>query len=109
MFFWISQTVTDVPMQIDLASYGGIALAVVALIGAFKKLFKAWVDGKEPMLAFVLTMVLGVTAKLAGMFAGADVKAWASHVVALILTAAAAGVVHDKIVEPVLQGKDAKK
>jgi len=94
--------------QVDLASYGGIAMAVVMLIGAAKKLFKAWIDGKEPMLGLVLTAVIGVVAKLGGAFGANDVKSWLSHVVILVITAAGAGLVHDKIVN-VMADKSEKK
>lgn len=94
--------------QIDLATYGGISFAVVALVGASKKLFKSWVDGKEPMLALVLTLALGISAKLFGVFSGPnDAKTWLAHVVALFLAAAGAGVIHDKVTN-VFAGKEDK-
>lgn len=95
--------------SVDLASYGGIALAVVALIGASKRLFKTWVKGKEPILALAFSLALGVAAKLTGLFPGEPTAAeWLKHIVLLVLTAAGSGLVHDKIVNPVLMDKDKK-
>jgi hypothetical protein len=91
---------------VDLGTYAGIALAVVGLVGAAKKLFKAWVDGKEPMLALCLTLVIGVTAKIGGMFGVNDVKSWLLHVIVLVLTATASGNAHDFLVNKVLKNKD---
>lgn len=89
----------------DLGTYGGIIFIVVALIGAVKKLFRAWIDGKEPLLALTFTLSIGIAAKAAGMFGAHDVKTWLLHIVALIMAAAGAGLVHDKIVDPVLANK----
>lgn len=90
---------------VDLATYAGISFAVVAVIGAGKRLFKEWVSGKEPMMALVVTMILGILAKVGGLFPGTDLKSWVVHVVLLLVTAGGAGVMHDKITN-VFAGKD---
>lgn len=95
---------------IDLASYGGISMAVVAVVGAVKKLFPTWTNGKEPMLAVAFSYALGIVAKLTGVMAeGKDLKSWAAHLVLLLLVAAGAGVLHDQVLNKVIKGEEELK
>ncbi|MGE5664696.1 MAG: hypothetical protein ACM31I_10235 [Deltaproteobacteria bacterium] len=88
----------------DVTTYTGIAAIVIALIGGAKKMFKTWVDGKEPHLGLAITMILGIVAKLA--VAGAfDKVNWVNHVVALLITAAGAKIGHDYFVNQIIAGK----
>jgi hypothetical protein len=96
----------DVGAQFDLTTYTGIAAVVIALIGGAKKLFKTWVDGKEPHLGLGITMILGIAAKLTvtGAF---DKVTWMNHIVALLITAAGAKIGHDYFVNQIIAGKPA--
>jgi hypothetical protein len=83
-----------------LASYGGIALLVVALVAGAKRLWKTWVDGKEPALGVIFTYALGVIAKIAlpEVYGGTDAKAWSLHLVVLLFVAIGAKGVHDGVI-----------
>lgn len=100
---WASQekTVTSDSLQLtgDLKSYGGIMLLVTGLIGFIKSMWRAWVDGKEPIIALGLTIAMGVAAKLLGNFQNVD---WVGHSIALLLSAGGAGLFHDKISSPII-------
>jgi hypothetical protein len=90
--------------QFDVTSYTGIAAVVIAVIGLLKKMFKSWVDGKEPHLGLGITLLVGIVSKLtvAGAFANAN---WVNHVVALLITAAGAKIGHDYFVNQIIAGK----
>lgn len=92
--------------QFDVTSYAGIVAAVIALVGGLKKMFKSWVDGKEPHLGLGLTMIIGIAAKLtvAGSFVGVS---WVNHVVALLIAAAGAKLGHDYFVNQIVADKPA--
>lgn len=88
----------------DLASFGGLILIIPMLLGALKKLFKTWIEGKEPMFCVVLTYVVGLTAKFTIPMAFGGVG-WLTLMVGLLLSAVASMTVHDKIVNQVLSSK----
>lgn len=90
--------------QWNLVSYPGLAFTVVALIGAVKKLWRPWVDGKEPMLAVVLSYVLGISSKLTVPKAFEGVH-WVLFLISLIFVAVMAMSLHDRVVNPILAGK----
>lgn len=90
--------------QWDLVSYPGLIVAVVAIVGGLKKLYRSWVDGKEPLLALMFSFVLGVGAKLTIPKAFEGVH-WLVFLVTLFFVAIAAGSVHDRIVNPILANK----
>jgi len=85
---------------IALASYGGVAGLVVLLVSGIKKMWKAWIDGKEPVVALVLTYVLGGAAKfvLPGVYGGNDVKSWVLHLIVLLIVAVGAKGIHDGVI-----------
>lgn len=89
-----------------LASYGGIALLVVALVAGAKRLWKTWVDGKEPALGVVFTYTLGVVAKivLPDVYGGADARSWSLHLVVLLFVAIGAKGVHDGVINAFTKG-----
>jgi len=99
----------DKQMLEALASYGGLSLLVVGLVGGLKHLWKAWVAGKEPVLALILTLVIGILAKVGGLYGGPGgenaVLAWLVHVLLLVGTALGAGIAHDKLINPIFKGK----
>jgi hypothetical protein len=90
----------------SLATYAGLAALTTMLIGAGKKLFGDKIKGKEPLLAIGIPILLGVATKLASIsFGDTD---WVSHIVALALAGLGSGIIHDKIVNPLMKGTDPK-
>jgi hypothetical protein len=90
----------------SLATYAGLAALTTMLIGAGKKLFGEKLKGKEPLLAIGIPILLGVASKLAHIsFGSTD---WVSHIVALALAGLGAGVIHDKVVNPLIKGTNPK-
>ena len=81
-----------------------ISTLTVMLVGALKKAFPKWVGGKEELLSIVLPVIGVLIAKLAGAFHGAD---WLDAMMAAIGSGLVAGVAHDKIVNPLMAGKNA--
>lgn len=92
--------------NLDLGTYAGISVIVVALVGAIKKMFPAWTDKKEPLLALILALALGMGAKFLPGVGSFEKVHWLVHGLNLIFTALGAGLLHDKIVNPLLRGKD---
>ena len=90
--------------QFDVTTYTGIAALVIAVIGLVKKMFKAWVDGKEPHLGLALSFAFGIIAKIAvpGAF---DKVNWLNHLVSLLVVAAGAKIGHDYFVNQIMAGK----
>lgn len=91
----------------DLGTYAGIAALTTLLIGAIKKFWSDWTKGKEPFLAIGIPVLLGVIGKLVS--AGFGDVTWANHVVALVLAGIGSGLIHDKVVNPLVKGKEAPK
>lgn len=90
--------------QWDLVTYTGLMAAVVTVIGALKKLFPAWIDGKEPVLSLVFSYVLGISTKL--FMPGAYVKVhWIVFLVSLLVVAAGAKWGHDVLLNQVIKNK----
>lgn len=89
----------------DFASFGGLILIVPMVVGALKKLFPSWIVGKEPMVAVVVTYVVGVAAKLTipGAFGGVG---WLGLMIGLLLSSVASMTVHDQLVNKVIKGKE---
>ena len=48
----------------NLASYGGLIAAVIAVTGGIKKLFPTWIGDKIVHVVVLASYALGVTAKL---------------------------------------------
>lgn len=96
--------------QWDLGTYFGLAAAVVAAIGALKKLFPAWVAGKEPVLGLSLSYILGISTKLFMPGSYKDVH-WVIFLLSLLVVAAGAKFGHDHLLNDVIKGnkKDGAK
>jgi hypothetical protein len=90
--------------QWDLVTYPGLAAAVVAIVGALKKLFPDWIQGKEPVLGLVSSYVLGISTKL--FMPGAYAKVhWVVFLVSLLMVAAAAKWGHDVLLNQIIKNK----
>lgn len=89
---------------IDAKVFAMLSAFTAAVIGAVKKAFPKWTDGKEELLAVVIPLVLVTLLKIAGVF---KETGWDSAVVAAIGMGLAAGIGHDKIVNPLMAGKKA--
>jgi hypothetical protein len=94
--------------QWDFLTYPGLIAAVVAIIGAVKKLFPAWAVGKEPYLGLAFSYVLGVIAKLTipGAF---DKVHWIVFLVTLLFVALGAKLSHDHLLNEVIKGQSPEK
>jgi len=94
--------------QWDLVTYPGLMAAVVAIIGALKKLFPTWIDGKEPVLGLVSSYVLGISTKL--FMPGAYMKVhWIVFLVSLLVVAAGAKWGHDVLLNQIIKNKSSSK
>lgn len=90
--------------QWDLVTYPGLSLAVVAVIGALKKLFPNWINGKEPVLGLISSYVLGISTKL--FMPGAYEKVhWIVFLISLLVVAAGAKWGHDVLLNQVIKNK----
>jgi hypothetical protein len=94
--------------QWDLVTYPGLMAAVVAVVGALKKLFPAWTDGKEPYLGLSLSYVLGVTTKLTVPGAFEKIH-WLVFLVSLLFVAVGAKLGHDHLLNEVIKGQNPEK
>jgi len=94
--------------QWDLVTYPGLMAAVVAIIGALKKLFPAWMDGKEPYLGLSLSYILGIAARLTIPGAFSKVH-WVVFLVSLLFVAVGAKLGHDHLLNEVIKGQDPEK
>jgi len=90
--------------QWDLVTYPGLIAAVIAIVGALKKLFATWTEGKEPYLGLLLSYVLGIAAKLTIPGAYAKVH-WLVFLVTLLFVAVGAKLGHDYFVNQIIKGK----
>lgn len=94
--------------QWDLVTYPGLMFCVVAIVGALKKLFPAWIDGKEPYLGLLLSYVLGIAAKLSIPNAFTKVH-WVVFLVTLLFVAVGAKLGHDHILNEIIKGQSPDK
>ena len=94
--------------QWDLVTYPGLMAAVVAIVGALKKLFPAWTGGKEPYLGLSFSYVLGIATKLSVPGAFAKVH-WVVFLVSLLFVAVGAKLGHDHLLNEVIKGQDPDK
>ena len=89
-----------------LGSFAGLAAVVTGAVGALKGLFKEWVKGKEPMLVLVLSYLIGISAKIAGLYGGNELKHWLAHLVCLLVFVALPSfAIHDNIINKLLRRK----
>jgi len=90
--------------QIDAKVFAMIALGVTTTIGAIKKFFPTWTKGKEEALAAVLPVAFILIAKA---FHGFKDTGWVDAMAWALGGGLAAGVAHDKILNPLMKGKKA--
>ena len=87
--------------QIDTKVFALIAAGTTAAIGAVKKFFPKWTDGKEEALAQVLPIFFVIVAKMAHAFKGTD---WTDALLIAVGAGLGAGVIHDYALNPVIKG-----
>lgn len=83
-----------------------IAAATVAVTGAVKKGWPGWAKGKEDFLNIVFPLTFVVIAKIAGFFAETD---WVDALVWAFVAGPTAGLIHDKVINPVISSKVKEK
>jgi hypothetical protein len=88
--------------QVDAKVFALITAGTTAVIGIAKKLFPSWVSGKEEGLAQLLPVLFIISAKLLHAFQGTD---WVSALLLASGGGLGAGLIHDKIVNPLMKGK----
>lgn len=94
--------------QWDVATYFGLSAAVVGVMGALKKLFPSWIEGKEAHLGLALSYVIGVSTKL--FMPGAYEKVhWIPFLLSLLLVAVGAKIGHDHLLNEVIKGQSPDK
>jgi len=93
--------------SVNFTTYAGIAAAVWGAVGFLKGLWKEKLNGKEPLVAMGLAVIIGIAAKLLGAFDGpkTGAESWIGHLVALIGAGIGSGLLHDKLGNPVMKGK----
>lgn len=98
---------TEQISQWTLLTYPGISAVVIMLVGGLKKLFPAWIGGKEPHIGLASCLILGIAAKLtiSGAFTGV---LWVPHVVGLLGAAFGAKVGHDWLLNEIIKNKETK-
>lgn len=94
--------------QWDLVTYPGLMFCVVAIIGGLKKLFPAWINGKEAYLGLFLSYVLGIAAKLTIPNAFMKVH-WVVFLVSLLFVAVGAKLGHDHFLNEIIKGQSPDK
>lgn len=91
--------------QIDAKVFALITAGTTAAIGALKKLFPLWVDGKEEAIAALLPILFVITAKACHGF---EKTGWVDALAWSLGSSLLAGVAHDKMVNPLMKGRVAK-
>ena len=91
--------------QIDAKVFALITAGTTSAVGILKKLFPAWVAGKEEGLAQAFPIAFVIIAKLAHAFQGTD---WVSALLFAVGGGIGAGLVHDYLTNPVMKGKASK-
>lgn len=90
--------------QWDLVTYPGLMAAVIAIVGALKKLFPKWVEGKEAYLGLSMSYILGIAAKFSIPGAFAKVH-WVVFLVSLLFVALGAKLGHDHFLNEIIKGQ----
>lgn len=91
--------------QIDAKVFALITGGTTAAVGILKKLFPAWVKGKEEGLAQAFPIAFTIIAKAAGAFKETD---WVTALLFAIGGGISAGLVHDYLTNPLVKGKATK-
>ena len=90
----------------DLWSFGGLALIIPMMVGGLKKLWPAWIRGKEPALVFILAYGLGFGAKLTAKAVAFPNVSWLGMIIGLFFVALASAQVHDTFIDKVIHQED---
>ncbi len=86
----------NLPVEVDIVTYGGLVITIPMLIWAVKKVFKKKVEGWSARMCFAFSYLIGIPSKF--FIAGAFVHvSWVLHPVMLLLVAAFAMVARDKM------------
>lgn len=93
----------------DLFSFGGLALVIPMMVGGLKKLWPAWISGKEPAIVFILAYGLGLTARVVAKGVAFPNVSWLGMLVGLFFVGLAAAQVHDTFIDKVIHQKDEKE
>jgi hypothetical protein len=78
-----------------------VAVVTTAIVGALKKAWPTWMTGKEELFAIVVPIAVVPILKLTHV---SDLT-WANVVITILFSGVGAGVLHDKLVNPLLAGK----
>ena len=81
-----------------------IAAFTTAIVGAVKKAFPTWTPGKEELLSIIIPVIAVPILK----FSHVVDLSWANVVITILFSGVGAGVLHDKLVNPLLAGKKAE-
>lgn len=92
--------------HIDAKVFALITGGTTAAVGILKKLFPAWVNGKEEAIAAILPVLFVVVTKLCSGFKDTG---WVDALAFAIGGGLLSGVAHDKLVNPVIKGLTTKK
>jgi len=99
-----AETEESAPLDLskaNLTTYAGITVIVVALLGLLKNFAKDFMKGKEKIGALILAIAIGCLAK--GFQLGFVDADWVTHCIALLTAAVSAGIMHDKVTNPLLE------
>ncbi len=91
---------------IDAKVFALITSGTVATVGFLKKLFPAWVSGKEEAIAAALPILFVIIAKVCHGFKDTG---WIDALAFALGGGLMAGVAHDKFVDPVVKGLSKKQ
>lgn len=92
--------------QIDAKVFALITAGTTGAVGILKKLFPAFVGGKEEALAMVLPIMFTIVAKLAHAFTATS---WVDALLFAVGGGIGAGLIHDYVVNPVVKGISSPK
>ena len=93
--------------SLDAKAIAALAVLTMALVGGLKRAWPSWVGGKEEFLSVVVPIVLVFVFKIFGFWKGTN---WENALVYSLMSGVGAGLVHDKILNPILKwrGSDPK-
>lgn len=92
--------------ETDLYSVGGLLIVVPMIVGGLKTFLSKWISGREPLVALIVSYVLGIAAKLSAPKVAFPGVGWLGLIVVLFLVALASQATHDKFINPVIKGQD---
>jgi hypothetical protein len=78
-----------------------VAVFVTGAVGAIKKAFPGWMNGKEELLSLVFPIIIFPVLKTAHVIDAT----WATVVILILGGALGAGILHDKVVNPLMARK----